>query len=119
VSSRTLHIAWDEAGCLCPVGDLFNYAAPDDASFEEEDIAEIERLTDGGYEDSNAYCLYARKNYKKGEQVCFYSLLMLLSFFFFFLLMSLFLCTYAILYRSSLVMGHTQTWNFLNTMVFF
>lgn len=83
VSSRTLHIAWDEAGCLCPVGDLFNYAAPDDASFEEEDIAEIERLTDGGYEDSNAYCLYARKNYKKGEQVCFYSLLMLLSFFFF------------------------------------
>ncbi|RCV12982.1 hypothetical protein SETIT_2G310400v2 [Setaria italica] len=69
VSSRTLHIAWDEAGCLCPVGDLFNYAAPDDASFEEEDIAEVERLTDGGYEDSNAYCLYARKNYKKGEQV--------------------------------------------------
>ncbi|CAN6168034.1 unnamed protein product [Urochloa humidicola] len=69
VSSRTLHIAWDEAGCLCPVGDLFNYAAPDDTSFEEEDIAEVERLTDGGYEDSNEYCLYARKNYKKGEQV--------------------------------------------------
>ncbi|KAF8759233.1 hypothetical protein HU200_010263 [Digitaria exilis] len=69
VSSRTLHIAWDEAGCLCPVGDLFNYAAPDDTSFEEEDIAEVERLTDGGYEDSNAYCLYARKKYKKGDQV--------------------------------------------------
>ncbi|CAN6205326.1 unnamed protein product [Urochloa humidicola] len=69
VSSRTLHIAWDEAGCLCPVGDLFNYAAPDDTSFDEEDVAEVERLTDGGYEDSNAYCLYARKNYKKGEQV--------------------------------------------------
>ncbi|PUZ71987.1 hypothetical protein GQ55_2G357500 [Panicum hallii var. hallii] len=68
VSSRTLHIAWDEAGCLCPVGDLFNYAAPDDTSFEEDDIAGAERLTDGGYEDSNAYCLYARKNYKKGEQ---------------------------------------------------
>jgi len=72
LSSRTLHIAWDEAGCLCPVGDLFNYAAPDDTSFEEDDIAEAERLTDGGYEDSNAYCLYARKNYKKGEQVCFF-----------------------------------------------
>jgi len=72
VSSRTLHIEWDEAGCLCPVGDLFNYAAPDDTSFEEDDIAEAERLTDGGYEDSNAYCLYARKNYKKGEQVCFF-----------------------------------------------
>lgn len=83
MSSRTLHIAWDEAGCLCPVGDLFNYAAPDDDTLlEEEDTAEhtncqqknemtnsSERLTDGGYEDSNAYCLYARKNYKKGEQV--------------------------------------------------
>ncbi|XP_066399956.1 protein SET DOMAIN GROUP 40-like isoform X2 [Miscanthus floridulus] len=83
VSSRTLHIAWDEAGCLCPVGDLFNYAVPDDDTLlEEEDTAELtncqqknelnnssERLTDGGYEDSNAYCLYARKQYKKGEQV--------------------------------------------------
>ncbi|KAH9325399.1 hypothetical protein KI387_005577, partial [Taxus chinensis] len=27
VSSRTLHVPWDTAGCLCPVGDLFNYAA--------------------------------------------------------------------------------------------
>ncbi|KAJ1290852.1 hypothetical protein BS78_02G274500 [Paspalum vaginatum] len=83
VSSRTLHIAWDEAGCLCPVGDLFNYAAPDDdTSLLEDDTTELtdsqqknevpdssERLTDGGYEDSNAYCLYARKNYRKGEQV--------------------------------------------------
>ncbi|TVU39347.1 hypothetical protein EJB05_12760, partial [Eragrostis curvula] len=83
VSSRTLHIAWDDAGCLCPIGDLFNYAAPDDeASLEGEGAAEVsnchqkneisdlsERLTDGGYEDDNAYCLYARKTYKKGEQV--------------------------------------------------
>jgi len=130
VSSRTLHIEWDEAGCLCPVGDLFNYAAPDDTSFEEDDIAEAERLTDGGYEDSNAYCLYARKNYKKGEQVCFFFfyqynfILLLFSFYVCFLytyvlLMSLFLHTYIILYRSYLVTGHTQTWNFLNTMVFF
>ena len=66
------------------MGDLFNYAVPDDDTLlEEEDTAELtncqqknemtnssERLTDGGYEDSNAYCLYARKNYKKGEQVC-------------------------------------------------
>ena len=66
------------------MGDLFNYAAPDDDTLlEEEDTAELtncqqknelnnssERLTDGGYENSNAYCLYARKNYKKGEQVC-------------------------------------------------
>uniref|UniRef100_A0A0A9FTB8 SET domain-containing protein n=1 Tax=Arundo donax TaxID=35708 RepID=A0A0A9FTB8_ARUDO len=83
VSSRTLHIPWDDAGCLCPVGDLFNYAAPDDdTSLEEEHSAELtnckqknemsdssERLTDGGYEDANAYCLYARKKYRKGEQV--------------------------------------------------
>lgn len=66
------------------MGDLFNYAAPDDDTLlEDEDTAELtnyqqkngmtnssERLTDGGYEDCNAYCLYARKNYKKGEQVC-------------------------------------------------
>ncbi|GJN07486.1 hypothetical protein PR202_ga25322 [Eleusine coracana subsp. coracana] len=87
VSSRTLHIAWDDAGCLCPIGDLFNYAAPDDASLEGEDTAEVtnchqkneipclsERLTDGGYEDDNAYCLFF------------------------------------------LVMEYTQTWNFLSTM---
>lgn len=89
VSSRTLHVAWDDAGCLCPVGDLFNYAAPDDdISSEEENREEVtkcqqknemleevkfgrssERLSDGGYEDSEAYCLYARKCYTKGEQV--------------------------------------------------
>ncbi|KAF6985379.1 unnamed protein product [Triticum aestivum] len=91
VSSRTLHVAWDDAGCLCPIGDLFNYAAPDDdTSSEEQDTEEAmkcqernvnvmleeikldspsERLTDGGYEDSKAYCLYARKRYRKGEQV--------------------------------------------------
>uniref|UniRef100_A0ACD5U7M9 Uncharacterized protein n=1 Tax=Avena sativa TaxID=4498 RepID=A0ACD5U7M9_AVESA len=89
VSSRTLHVAWDDAGCLCPIGDLFNYAAPDDdISSEEQDTEETmkchdkkemleevnfscssERLTDGGYEDSKAYCLYARKMYRKGEQV--------------------------------------------------
>lgn len=28
-----------------------------------------ERLTDGGFEDDNAYCLYARQNYRIGEQV--------------------------------------------------
>jgi hypothetical protein len=98
VSSRTLHIAWDEAGCLCPVGDLFNDAALDDTSFEEDDIAGAERLTDGGYEDSNAYCLYARKNYKKGEQVCFYFFcqynIILLLFFF---LSLFFLYTYVLL----------------------
>ncbi|XP_006657681.2 protein SET DOMAIN GROUP 40 [Oryza brachyantha] len=88
VSSRTLHIAWDDAGCLCPIGDLFNYAAPDDdnSSEADEDADDMmhqqtnnmlgqtyfdssERLTDGGYEDVNEYCLYARKRYRKGEQV--------------------------------------------------
>ncbi|MED6204214.1 hypothetical protein PIB30_006970 [Stylosanthes scabra] len=99
VSSRTLHIPWDSAGCLCPVGDLFNYDAPGkepsdvgdlenflsnslihDASFSNEDNtivadagqldSESWRLTDGGFEeDANAYCFYARANYKKGDQV--------------------------------------------------
>lgn len=84
ISSRTLHIPWDEAGCLCPVGDLFNYAAPteDTDSFEnvenwqnehakdDLDIHHSQRLTDGGYEeDVAAYCFYAKKNYNVGEQV--------------------------------------------------
>lgn len=93
-----MHIPWDEAGCLCPVGDLFNYAAPgeepsgfDDlelgshaSSFQGAtslrgdtrytlDVEQLdfsERLTDGCFvEDVAAYCFYARENYKKGEQV--------------------------------------------------
>ncbi|KAF0908628.1 hypothetical protein E2562_026847 [Oryza meyeriana var. granulata] len=87
VSSRTLHIAWDDAGCLCPIGDLFNYAAPDDDNsladedtddmmhqqtnklLDQPDFDSSERLTDGGYENVDEYCLYARKRYRKGEQV--------------------------------------------------
>uniref|UniRef100_A0A7N0VET0 Rubisco LSMT substrate-binding domain-containing protein n=2 Tax=Kalanchoe fedtschenkoi TaxID=63787 RepID=A0A7N0VET0_KALFE len=93
ISSRTLHIPWDEAGCLCPVGDLFNYAAPGDEpklrtslsppvddSATDEDVPDklhddqsdacTKRLTDGGFRDADAaYCFYARENYKKGEQV--------------------------------------------------
>lgn len=87
ITSRTLHIPWDEAGCLCPVGDLFNYAAPDEEIYSEDDTslkcngtieqpdAELlesysQRLTDGGYEDDTAsYCFYARENYEKGKQV--------------------------------------------------
>ncbi|KAK1578479.1 hypothetical protein Q3G72_030550 [Acer saccharum] len=95
VSSRTMHIAWDDAGCLCPVGDLFNYAAPGEESngfgdvevcahassslpegdstdilVSEKTSANLQRLTDGWFEeDVNSYCFYARENYKKGEQV--------------------------------------------------
>ncbi|PSS36622.1 Protein SET DOMAIN GROUP like [Actinidia chinensis var. chinensis] len=93
ISSRTLHVPWDDAGCLCPVGDLFNYAAPGEeeafnsenafidsscwrnhSSTEQYEVEQIDanllRLTDGGYEeDVSAYCFYARRNYKKGEQV--------------------------------------------------
>lgn len=89
-----MHIAWDKAGCLCPVGDFFNYAAPGEESDGIENVegrmhasylpnggtpdilesekfnAHLHRLTDGGFEeDVNSYCFYARKNYKKGEQV--------------------------------------------------
>ncbi|XP_030490439.2 protein SET DOMAIN GROUP 40 [Cannabis sativa] len=94
VSSRTLHVPWDVAGCLCPVGDLFNYAAPgEDLNFKMQsssfgnypcvngdgpiDVLDSEqldfhseRLTDGSFEeDVAAYCFYARRHYKKGEQV--------------------------------------------------
>ncbi|KAJ4961061.1 hypothetical protein NE237_020971 [Protea cynaroides] len=99
VSSRTMHIPWDDAGCLCPVGDLFNYAAPGEESLPSEvveswgqssslqvcsslndvttnksgtDVFNIhsQRLTDAEYKDDvAAYCFYARKRYKKGEQV--------------------------------------------------
>jgi len=94
-----LHIPWDEAGCLCPVGDLFNYAAPGEESNDLENVVHLmnassledtslsngettddfigdqpdirlERLTDGGFDENMAaYCFYARKNYKKGTQV--------------------------------------------------
>ncbi|CAH8320190.1 unnamed protein product [Eruca vesicaria subsp. sativa] len=73
ISSRTLHVPWDSAGCLCPVGDLFNYDAPGDDNAEEAGhvvATQSERLTDGGFDgDANAYCLYARRNYQLGEQV--------------------------------------------------
>lgn len=91
-----MHISWDEAGCLCPVGDLFNYAAPGEGE-ESIGIEDVEgwmpapclpkgdttdvldsekfndhphRLTDGRFEeDVNSYCFYARNNYKRGKQV--------------------------------------------------
>ncbi|KAL8130519.1 hypothetical protein V2J09_019674 [Rumex salicifolius] len=84
ISSRTLHVPWDDAGCLCPVGDLFNYAPPgedfaekdsygssryasskDNAFINGDGCEDItingdqcdecsERLTDGGYEEDIA-----------------------------------------------------------------
>ncbi|KAM5558306.1 protein SET DOMAIN GROUP 40 [Rosa sericea] len=98
VSSRTMHIPWDGAGCLCPVGDLFNYSAPvEESDFENmehrthdlalQDISTVNeetscildmeqldsdsgRLTDGRFEnDVGAYYFYAKKSYRKGEQV--------------------------------------------------
>lgn len=97
ISSRTLHVPWDSAGCLCPVGDFFNYAPPgeeltatqvsesflddswsiqngDDTEDPHLDTDQFDicsgRLTDGGYEENlAAYCFYAKKHYKSGEQV--------------------------------------------------
>ncbi|CAA3014580.1 SET DOMAIN GROUP 40 [Olea europaea subsp. europaea] len=98
ISSRTMHIPWDSAGCLCPVGDFFNYAAPAEEpyhsenkphqnvfplhdtspgkvqnagkSVEEPFYAHEQRLIDAGYEEEiAAYCFYARRNYRKGDQV--------------------------------------------------
>ncbi|KAK9062131.1 hypothetical protein SSX86_019316 [Deinandra increscens subsp. villosa] len=76
ISSRTMHVPWDSAGCFCPVGDFFNYAAPEEEQVLSEDLAAADmaakplRLTDGVFEEEYAaYCFYARRNYKKGEQV--------------------------------------------------
>ncbi|KAI3794401.1 hypothetical protein L1987_37032 [Smallanthus sonchifolius] len=76
ISSRTMHIPWDSAGCFCPVGDFFNYAAPEDEQVFSEDLTAADmaakslRLTDGVFEEEfAAYCFYARTNYKKGDQV--------------------------------------------------
>ncbi|KAG5052888.1 hypothetical protein JHK87_005086 [Glycine soja] len=88
ISSQTMHIPWDEAGCLCLVGDLFNYDAPGMEPSGIEDLEHflsnssihdtsllngdnnIMRLTDGWFEeDVNAYCFYSRAHYKKGDQV--------------------------------------------------
>lgn len=88
-----MYVPWDEAGCLCPVGDLFNYAAPEGESLDVMDVSSFSphvslngdmttdelheekrdtpwALTDGGFEENvSAYCFYARESYKKGEQV--------------------------------------------------
>ncbi|CAO2836957.1 unnamed protein product [Amaranthus hypochondriacus] len=87
ISTRTLHVPWDSAGCLCPVGDFFNYAAPGDeltaTGISSNVLDDTEdpfigtensdcsgRLIDGGYEeDLAAYCFYSKKNYGLGEQV--------------------------------------------------
>ncbi|MCL7050177.1 hypothetical protein MKW94_016709 [Papaver nudicaule] len=90
VSSRTLHVPWDSAGCFCPVGDLFNYAAPGMESFSSEEIASWMQTSTLDLEISSsskntsgeeldvecidgdsqrAYCFYARSRYRKGEQV--------------------------------------------------
>lgn len=89
---------WDEAGTLCPIGDLFNYAPPGELYFDSrqldkelardlesaEDKTTLEtddefngigvtigeRLRDGGYEpDFDEYCFYARQAYETGQQV--------------------------------------------------
>ncbi|CAI0442234.1 unnamed protein product [Linum tenue] len=98
ISSRTMHVSWDEAGTLCPVGDFFNYAAPGEESsgldggchtsesFLEDGLlangiasdqlttkglnSHLDSFVDAGFEDHlAAYCFYARRDYKKGEQV--------------------------------------------------
>ncbi|XP_051146391.1 protein SET DOMAIN GROUP 40 [Andrographis paniculata] len=70
ISSRTMHIPWDAAGCLCPVGDFFNYAPPGEAPHSHTDDTNTDRLTDAGYDEAlGCYCFYAKRNYEKGDQV--------------------------------------------------
>lgn len=94
-----MHISWDTAGCLCPVGDFFNYAPPEEgphllgeskatdtdsfshitscdkgeraeSSTKKVVDAKTDRLTDAGYDEAlGSYCFYAKRNYERGDQV--------------------------------------------------
>ncbi|KAL3613357.1 hypothetical protein CASFOL_042770 [Castilleja foliolosa] len=93
ISSRTMHIPWDTAGCLTPIGDYFNYAPPEEnpchlktaevcgdgsfsnitSSFESEsaensmkdplDDANTDRLIDAGYDEAVACYCFYAKRY--------------------------------------------------------
>ncbi|GER27237.1 SET domain-containing protein, partial [Striga asiatica] len=95
ISSRTMHIPWDTAGCLCPLGDYFNYTPPEEhsacpntrkipgadslSSVERESThnpinglsdVNTDRLIDAGYDEAAAcYCFFAKRDYGEGEQV--------------------------------------------------
>ncbi|CAN1305964.1 Protein SET DOMAIN GROUP 40 [Linum perenne] len=86
ISSRTMHVSWDEAGTVCPVGDFFNYAAPgeeessgpnnkcesfiQDELISDQNHSDLDASVEAGFRDHlSAYCFYARRDYKKGEQV--------------------------------------------------
>ncbi|XP_073044699.1 protein SET DOMAIN GROUP 40 [Primulina eburnea] len=99
ISSRTMHIPWNTAGCLCPVGDFFNYTPPGEefdhsgnsstcgsgsfsntisscegditASSTQELIEENQdRLIDAGYsEAASSYCFYSGTDYARGDQI--------------------------------------------------
>jgi len=58
-------------GSLLKVESFHNGNGIDNPSFDAEEYESSSgRLTDGGYEeDVRAYCFYAKKNYKKNEQV--------------------------------------------------
>ncbi|GFQ05151.1 protein set domain group 40 [Phtheirospermum japonicum] len=93
ISSRSMHIPWDTAGCLCPVGDYFNYTPLEEnpyhlktaevcgdgsfshiaSSFEREstdnstedpsDDANMDRLIDAGYNEAVACYCFYAKRY--------------------------------------------------------
>nr|GEY92280.1 protein SET domain group 40 [Tanacetum cinerariifolium] len=76
MSSRTMRIPWDAAGCFYLVDDFFNCAAPDaeQVLFEDSTNADMGatslRLIDGVFKEKyDAYCFYARRYYKIGEHV--------------------------------------------------
>ena len=96
VSSRTVHVPFDAAGALCPVGDMFNYAPPppphghvvvgtpleggvgkgkaneeeEEKDEDEEDEADAIGSGDGSWdEDAGEYVFRARRRYVAGEQI--------------------------------------------------
>ncbi|EPS68203.1 hypothetical protein M569_06567, partial [Genlisea aurea] len=62
ISSRTMHIPWDSAGCLCPVGDFFNYAPPQQEEDSSTSVARYDEIT-------SCYCFCSNRNYDAGDQV--------------------------------------------------
>ena len=78
LSSRTMYLDDESAGCLTPFGDLFNYMPPPppytpQLELEEEDAHPLQPQVEWGDgcvdPGTKDYCLYARRDYKKGEEI--------------------------------------------------
>jgi hypothetical protein len=81
LTSRTMFLPTDSAGCLTPFGDLFNYCPPpppftprdvfSSAATQEREVLEDGSISVGGdgHLDIGHYLIIARQNYETGQQV--------------------------------------------------